>query len=629
MDFLSNNNAGVWMCESGHAYYWPCGKLNDRGEEETKAVGKIKRTLFSESLARESSFEEKRFKLTPSSFEMGQADSGSTGSSDRSQGVTEQEADSAYTRNNKPEGNQNTRKPITSFSATEEHFSVSGSRVQTGEQDVKSKSDQDLKIICDEKPCEVDEDNQGDRISQDNVSGPSAEELQMLHCQNMALHEPTASQRAAFAPTASPHLPCAYILHSCVSESEDLSRNALGLGSFTAAGPVAETSRASSLPGSAAPKVCFKHLPLPNTEAKAQLESQPSETFFELQATADVQQYLQLSPPERGTLGNSSNGDGAESMGEDSNSSVSEQTPCSSALQSPERHPPAASNRDVAKKEQKRVRYATGEIKVFKEWLKLHHPSETRKIHALPPADLDHYLVSFFISAKRQNGMDFSANSLSYFQHNINRYLRNHNYQYNMLRGPEFRASQEAYKVKHWYLFQKKEEKEEKEWSFVEHLTDEDVKNLLKKGILNKTHPQGLLHLLLTNFIRGFGVRTHHQAQQLYWGQVVLRKTKGEVEYLEWKDDLSPGENEELSPRLFAKPEDPDNCPVASYKQYARKRPLDMLNDNHPLYLSPKSLCSVWDKVWYSRKALPKAKIDKIIKVITQDIKGTMRNTRK
>lgn len=344
MDFLSSNNAGMWMCELGHTYYWPCGKLNYRGEEDTKAVGKIKRSLSSESLARESSFDEKRLKLSPSFFEMGQADSGSTGSSGGSQGVTEQKAYSAYTRNNKLEGNQDTRKPITSFFVTEQHVSMSGSRVQTGEQDVKSANYKDLHIICCEEHCEVDEDNQGDIISQDNVSEPSSEELQMLHCQNMALHQPTASQRAAFAPGARPPVPPAYILQASVSESEDSSRNILRLGPFSAAGPMAETSRARTPPGPAAPKVCFKPLSVPRTEAKAQLESQPSETFFEFQTTSDVQQHLQLSSPEHGTLGMGSSGDGAENMGEDSNTSGSEQTPCSSPLQSPESHPPAASN---------------------------------------------------------------------------------------------------------------------------------------------------------------------------------------------------------------------------------------------------------------------------------------------
>lgn len=345
-DFLSNNNAGMWMCESGHAYYWPCGKLKDRGEEEeTKAVGRIKRTLSSESLARESSFEEKRLKLNSSSFEMGQADSGSTGSPGQSQGVTEQKADSAYPGNNKPEGNQNTRRPITSFSAAEQHFSVSGSRVQTAEQDVKSKSDEDILVTSDEEHPEVDEDTQGDTISQDNVSDPSAEELQMLHCQNRALHQPRASQRAASAPTARPPRAPGYILRVCVSDSADPSRNILRLDPSTAAGPMAETARARSLPGSAAPKVCVKPLPLPSTEAKAQLESQPLETFFELQVSVYIQQHLQLSPPECGTPGVASSRDSAEDMGEDSDTSGSRQTPCSSALQSPESHPPAASNR--------------------------------------------------------------------------------------------------------------------------------------------------------------------------------------------------------------------------------------------------------------------------------------------
>ncbi|XP_014165621.2 uncharacterized protein KIAA1958 homolog [Geospiza fortis] len=618
-DHVSSDNSVLWMCRAGHAYHWHCGKSHNTDEEVTEALEGRKRLLSSESLARESSFGEKKLRLTPSSFEMDQEDSGSTGSCGRSQGVTEQKAYSPYTRNNEPKGSQNIRKPR--FSAAEQHFSMSGSRVQTGEQDVKSERYEDAEIIIsDEEQCEADEDNKGDRISQDNVSEPSAEKLQMHRCQKMALHQPTAPQKTAFAPT------CLPIRQAPVSSSEDLSRNILRLAPTTAAGPMAETSRARSLLGSAVPKVCLKRLPVPSTEAKAQLESQTSVMFFELQATAAVQQHLQLSPPECGALGVGSSGDGAENVGKDSETSGSEQTPCSSAFQSPERHPPAASNGDVLKKQEKKKSNTTGYIKVFKGWLKGHHPSETRKIHALPPADLDHYLLSFFSSVKKQNGRDFSANSLNIIRCSISRYLQDHNYQYSILRGPEFKASQEAYKLKCRFLFQKKEEA----WKVVENLTDEDVENLLEKGILSKTSPQGLLHLVFTSLVRGFGANTHQHAYQLYWGQVVLRKTKGEVEYLEWKNDLSPKGNEgELNPRLFAKPEDPENCPVSSYKEYARRRPADMLNDNHPLYLAPRSLYSVWDKVWYMRKALSKAKIRNILKVIRQEVRGTVRRSEK
>lgn len=349
MGHMSNENAVLWMCRVGHAYHWHCGKSHNRGEEETEAMERRKRVLSSESLATESSFEDKRPKLTPSSFEMDQADSGSTEPCGRSQGVTEEKAGSAYTRNNKPSGNQNTitsgniKKPITSFSAAEQHFSVSGSRVQTGEQDVKSESDEDLQIISDEEQCEADEDNEGDRINQDNVSEASAQELQLPHCQKIALDQPTASQRAAPAPRAKPPLARAYILQTPASDSEDPSRSILRLGSSSAAGPKVETSRARSLPGSAAPKVCFKPLPVPSSEARAQLESQPSVVFFELQATAAVQQHLQLSPPEYGTPRMGSSGGSAENVGEDSDASGSRNTSFSSAFQSPESRPPVGS----------------------------------------------------------------------------------------------------------------------------------------------------------------------------------------------------------------------------------------------------------------------------------------------
>ncbi|XP_032568257.1 uncharacterized protein LOC116799316 isoform X2 [Chiroxiphia lanceolata] len=519
---------------------------------------------------------------------------------------------------------------------------------------MKLKDDDDVLIISDEEQCVAVKDNQGDRINQNNVSEPPTQVgLRMLHCQELAFHQPTAPQRSALAHVAGPPLAHAYVLQSPVSNLEDPGRNILRSGHLTAAGPTAETSRARNPPGSAAPKVCFKPLPVSNTEAKAQLESCPLVTFFKFQATADVQQQLQLSPPKHGLLGVDSSRNGTENLAEESEPSGSRQAPHPSAFQSPESHPPAASNRGkspclaarrassqqrgsrkepsppwrgVLQKQEKKKNCPTGDIKVFKDWLMLHHPSETREIHTLPPEDLDRYLVSFFSSTKRQDGTDFSAHSFGFLQRSIERYLKEHSYQYNVVRGLEFRASQEAWKLKHQCLFQKKREEE---WSILENLTDEDVENLRKKGILNRMDPQGFLHLMFTSIVRGFGASTHSQSHHLYWGQLVLRKSEGEVEYLEWKDDLSPeGNKGESSPRLFAKPADPENCPVTSYKEYARRRPPDSLNDSDALYLAPRSQCSSWDEVWYFSKPLTRAKMEKILKVITQQIRGAVRKPR-
>ncbi|XP_009980053.1 PREDICTED: uncharacterized protein LOC104375419, partial [Tauraco erythrolophus] len=281
-------------------------------------------------------------------------------------------------------------------------------------------------------------------------------------------------------------------------------------------------------------------------------------------------------------------------------------------------------NTDVSKKWEKKRSRNSADIKIFKDWLVLHCPSETREIYELPPEDLDNYLASFYSSTKRQNGADFSASSLHFLQSNIERYLKDHNYEYSVVKGLEFRASQEALKLKHRQLSQKQREGE---WSILENLTEEDVESLRRSGLLSKAHPQAFLYLMLTNIVRGFGAGTHRQSHNLYWGQLVLKKSEGELEYLEWKDNLSAEVNtEELGPRLFAKPDNPEHCPVADYKDYAKRRPLDMLHDYDPLYLAPKPLCSIWDQIWYCRKSLAKAKLEKILKVIIQQVRGSVKS---
>lgn len=278
----------------------------------------------------------------------------------------------------------------------------------------------------------------------------------------------------------------------------------------------------------------------------------------------------------------------------------------------------------MLKKTEKKKNRNSGDIKVFKDWLAFHCPLETREVYELPPQDLDNYLALFYSSAKRQNGTDFSPCSLHFFQSSIERYLKDHSYKYSVVRGLEFRASQEALKQKHQHLSQKVREGA---WSILESLTDEDVESLRKKGLLGKNHPQAFLHLMFTNIIRGFGAHTHAQIHSLYWGQLVLRRKEGEPEYLEWKDNLNTELSTEASgPHLFAKPDDPDNCPVADYKEYTKRRPLDMLHDHDPLYLAPKPLCTIWDQVWYCRKPLTKAKMEKMLKIIIQQVKRPMKS---
>ncbi|XP_010120951.1 PREDICTED: uncharacterized protein KIAA1958-like [Chlamydotis macqueenii] len=629
----SMDSSVLWICGVGHAYHWQHGRLYLRSREESEAVEKRKRLVSSEASSRGASLDGKRLRMTPS-FEKAKADAVSTGARSRSPGVTQQKDNTVYITHNEPLPRENRKnsKSTRSCFAAEQHLSISGGEVQTDRQ-VKLESNEDLQIISDEEQHISDEDDQGDMINQNTLSKPPVKgvaaevDLQMHHSQKMAFNKMTATQTSGFAPAGKPPLTLACVVKSPVSNQEGSESSFLRLRPLNAAGSVTETSRARSSSGTAVLKEHLKSVPVSNIEAKAQLESPASLTFFEFEATVDVQQQFQLSPPECGTPATGLSENVTENPVEESEPSGSGHAPHLSASLSPESknadHP--ASNKNELKKWEKK-RNRNNNIKIFKDWLVSHCPFETRNIYRLPPKDLDNYLASFYSSAKRQDGTDFSASSLHFFQSSIARYLRDHNYEYSVVKALEFRKSQEALKLKQQHLLQKEREAE---WSMLENLTDEEVEGLRKKGLLSKMHPQGFLYLMLINIIRGFGASTHSQSQSLYWGQLVLKKSEGNLEYLEWKGDLNAEVNTgESRPHLFAKPDSPDNCPVTDYKEYARRRPLDMLDDYDPLYLAPKPLCSMWDQIWYCRKALTKAKMEKILKMIIQQVKGPVKKSK-
>lgn len=259
------------------------------------------------------------------------------------------------------------------------------------------------------------------------------------------------------------------------------------------------------------------------------------------------------------------------------------------------------------------------DIKLFRDWLSLNYPEEQREVHALPPRELDRYLSSFYSKIRKMNGLDFSANSFLFFQTSIERYLREQRYEHSIVRGAQFSMSQEALRRKYQHLLQKEKERD---WSIVKKLTDKDVETLRRKGLLSRLHPEGLLNLLFVNNIRGFGVRRQLQGTALGWGHICLTKTPDGSECLEWKgSETGDLDVEERAPCVYSKPEDPENCPVLDYQEYARRRPVDMAFDMAPFYLSPKPLYCLWDQTWYCRKPLAKAKLGKIMKMIIHQVK--------
>ncbi|XP_007665773.1 uncharacterized protein KIAA1958-like [Ornithorhynchus anatinus] len=255
------------------------------------------------------------------------------------------------------------------------------------------------------------------------------------------------------------------------------------------------------------------------------------------------------------------------------------------------------------------------EIKMFRDWLKRTKPSETREICTIPPAELNQLLMSFFNEIRKQNGTEFSASSLYFFQSSIDKYLKKQNYKCSIIKGPEFQGSQKILKGKvRQLLFNEKQ----RDWKMLQNLTDEDMASLRKAGVLSRLHPEGLLNLMILNIVRGFGALQCFQNVTVTWGQIILKK-RGNLEILEWHGDENPSPDKKNY--ITEKPESPEDCPILDYKEYSRKRPLDMLSCNSPFYLAPKPVCSVCDQIWFSKKSLLKTKVKKLLKTLLQHIK--------
>ncbi|MGH0132589.1 UNVERIFIED_CONTAM: hypothetical protein FKN15_050128 [Acipenser sinensis] len=261
-----------------------------------------------------------------------------------------------------------------------------------------------------------------------------------------------------------------------------------------------------------------------------------------------------------------------------------------------------------------------GDIKMFKDWLLSQIPPETREVSSLLPPELDSHLAAFFGAVRRANGADFSANSLVFFHRGVERYLRSEGYGLSLTKSPEFSGSREALRSRFRELWRREKERETKA---IEGLGFEEEEELRLKGVLSRLSPEGLLTLVLLNNTRAFGRAHLTQSWPVSWGDFRLVREagvgdggEGVTEYLEWRD--LRGSEPHL--RLYSTPENPERCPLQDFKEYVRRRSGGYLSPQDPLYVSCKPLNSAWEDTWYCRKALPKSKMEKMVKVLSQQV---------
>ena len=115
--------------------------------------------------------------------------------------------------------------------------------------------------------------------------------------------------------------------------------------------------------------------------------------------------------------------------------------------------------------------------KLFESFLSMQN--ETRKIHEIPPSELDEHLSKFFLSVRQKNGHEYKPVTLRNMLGSFERYLNRHKYGYSVVQGFEFQKTRDVLKSKQRNL---KKQGFGNKPKAADALTDDHIENLYQSG---------------------------------------------------------------------------------------------------------------------------------------------------
>ena len=255
-------------------------------------------------------------------------------------------------------------------------------------------------------------------------------------------------------------------------------------------------------------------------------------------------------------------------------------------------------------------------LRVYREWAAA--KQQIADLETIPPQKLDVVLQQFYAEVKKKNGDDYEPESLAVMQASLDRFLRENNYGYSIVRDDKFCHSNKVLKGKASKLRQLGKGNRP---NASQPLTWEDEEKLWSLGRLGNSTPESLLHTvwyLLTQHLGFRGCQEHKQAEI---DDFVFGIDENGCEYVMYDDSkptkTRPGglrkKKRSQIPRMYAT--GGDRCPVKLFKELLFHRP-ESLRTSGPLYLSiivnPKS------SVWYKDQNMGKNRIGEIMKRIVE-----------
>ena len=255
----------------------------------------------------------------------------------------------------------------------------------------------------------------------------------------------------------------------------------------------------------------------------------------------------------------------------------------------------------------KKTRY---DLNVFQRFL--NECGEKRQLTEIPPAELDSLLCNFYIPTKKKDDTEYEPDTMSSFSRSIQRYLDDNNAKLNILKDEQFKVSREVLKSKRREL--RKQDIED-----IELIFNED-----QFGIHDPDVPSRTMWFLLTLH---FGHRARHEARQMKFGDIILRKDEASgEELLEWKTERESktrhgDENEHrrcFRPKAYQTGD--RKCPVACFKEFVSRRPEETKSPESPFFLAVRHGRNPDDQIWFLNSPIGKNKIGRFLSSATKNL---------
>ncbi|KAL2090153.1 hypothetical protein ACEWY4_014841 [Coilia grayii] len=265
----------------------------------------------------------------------------------------------------------------------------------------------------------------------------------------------------------------------------------------------------------------------------------------------------------------------------------------------------------------------------FQAWLRSTRPIEGRSLGCLALSELDALLMSYLKYMWDGGSRQLTHVTLVCHTRCLDRFLRAQGCFYSVLRSPELPQTR---KLLDQYCKQLHERETERYAATICSVTESEEEELRRLGVLGRSSPEALLHLVLFNNLRAFGPAHLYRTWPVPAGKFrplrlapVSPRGSGVAcvvpvpDCLEWTD---PGDPSQTPLRMLAKPDVPPRCPLRDFCAYATKHTAGLISDHDALYSSVRAGVHLHSHEWYSRTPLSRARMDKMLKALAQRVEA-------